>query len=76
MVCAVISSFTTNDLKLLNFYIERLYKKKHTLIVAEFDIVCDPDGEREGFWISKAWLKGANFANFVVFSPKIFLLNS
>lgn len=41
-----------------NFVEERLYQIEHPRIVSQFDEVCDPETEREGFWISKAWLKG------------------
>ena len=37
---------------------EKLYQIEHPKLVAEFNSVCNTDGDGEGYWISKQWVKG------------------
>lgn len=37
---------------------EKLYQLEHPRLVAEFNEICATETENEGYWISKAWLKG------------------
>jgi ubiquitin carboxyl-terminal hydrolase 48 len=41
----------------LSLKLDKLYQINHPLLVANFDEACEVEG-RNGFWISKPWLKG------------------